>query len=110
MHAYSIGGHRHAPEIEQGLSWAAGVPVRVNFTPHLVPMNRGIIESIFVKLADDVGAEDLHSSLSRRYGEERFIHVGISRKTPCWAYTSKDKCGFTAAFLSFSSCSGWKSD
>ncbi len=48
MHAYSIGGHRHAPEIEQGLSWAAGVPVRVNFTPHLVPMNRGIIESICI--------------------------------------------------------------
>ena len=46
MHAYSVGSHRHAPEIEQGLGWAAGTPVRVGFTPHLVPMNRGIIESI----------------------------------------------------------------
>ena len=82
MHAYSVGSHRHAPEIEQGLGWAAGTPVRVGFTPHLVPMNRGIIESIYVKLAAGVAAEDLHSSLVRRYGEERFIHVLPFGTTP----------------------------
>ena len=51
IHAYGIAGHRHAPEIEQGLSEAAGRPVIVNFTPHLMPMSRGILSSIYVKLA-----------------------------------------------------------
>ena len=82
MRAYSVGAHRHAPEIEQGLGWAAGAPVTVNFTPHLAPMNRGIIESIYVKLADDVSTEDLHSSLVRRYDEERFVHVLPFGQTP----------------------------
>ncbi|MCW8836608.1 MAG: N-acetyl-gamma-glutamyl-phosphate reductase, partial [Rhodospirillales bacterium] len=50
IHAYGIASHRHAPEIEQGLSSAAKAPVVVNFTPHLMPMNRGILSSMYVRL------------------------------------------------------------
>ena len=46
IHAYGVARHRHTPEIEQGLSEAAGAPVSVSFTPHLMPMNRGILASI----------------------------------------------------------------
>ena len=52
VHAYAIAGHRHAPEIEQSLGEAAGRPVTVNFTPHLMPMNRGVLATIYVRFAD----------------------------------------------------------
>ena len=73
VHAYGVAGHRHAPEIEQGLTAAAGRPVTVNFTPHLMPMNRGILETIYVKLANGGGADDLRKILSDRYAEEPFV-------------------------------------
>lgn len=75
IHAYGIANHRHAPEIEQGLSDAAGGDVTVNFTPHLVPMNRGILASIYVKLAKGVTADDLRAALDRAYAEEYFVRV-----------------------------------
>lgn len=71
--AYSISGHRHAPEIEQGLSKAAGVPLIVSFTPHLMPMNRGILSTIYVKTNADVST--LKSSLEKAYANEPFVHV-----------------------------------
>jgi len=75
IHAYGVGGHRHAPEIEQGLSLAAGRPIAVNFTPHLMPMSRGILSTIYVKLAPgaDVGA--LRRSLETKYAREPFVRV-----------------------------------
>jgi N-acetyl-gamma-glutamyl-phosphate reductase len=75
VHAYGVARHRHAPEIEQGLSEAAGQPVPVNFTPHLVPMNRGILSSIYVKLSDGVTADDLRAVLADRYADEAFVRV-----------------------------------
>ncbi len=75
IHAYGVASHRHAPEIEQGLSKAAGRPVRVNFTPHLMPMNRGILSSIYVRLAPGTTADDLRETLSARYQGEPFVHV-----------------------------------
>ena len=75
LHAYGVSMHRHTPEIEQGLSEAAGRPVAVTFTPHLVPMNRGILATIYVHLAAGVGAEDLQAELARRYREEPFARV-----------------------------------
>ena len=75
MHAYGIGRHRHAPEIEQGLSRAAGRPVTVTFTPHLVPMNRGILATIYVRMADGVSVSDLRAVLVRQYADEPFVHV-----------------------------------
>lgn len=75
MHAYGVANHRHAPEIEQELSRAAGAPLMVNFTPHLVPMNRGEYETIYVKLADGANADDLRAALAEKYADEPFVHV-----------------------------------
>ena len=73
VHAYGIAHHRHAPEIEQGLSAAAGTPIRVNFTPHLIPMNRGILATIYVR--SRAGADALREALARRYADEPFVRV-----------------------------------
>lgn len=84
IHAYGVAKHRHAPEIEQGLSKAAGKPVVVNFTAHLMPMNRGILASIYVRLAKGATAADLRGTLARRYAEEPFVRVvaeGVSPAT-----------------------------
>ncbi|MGD9535896.1 MAG: N-acetyl-gamma-glutamyl-phosphate reductase [Alphaproteobacteria bacterium] len=75
IHAYGIASHRHAPEIEQGLSEAAGGPVVVNFTPHLMPMNRGILSTIYVTLKGGASADDLRSVLAERYAGEPFVRV-----------------------------------
>ena len=75
MHAYGIAHHRHMPEIEQGLSRAAGRAITVNFTPHLVPMNRGILASIYVRLAAGTAPDDLRAILDDRFGDEPFVRV-----------------------------------
>jgi len=75
MHPYGIGYHRHMPEIEQELSVAAGQSVRVSFTPHLVPMNRGELETIYVKMRQGFSATDLKAALVARYAGETFVTV-----------------------------------
>jgi N-acetyl-gamma-glutamyl-phosphate reductase len=84
IHAYGVAKHRHAPEIEQGLSKAAGRPIVVNFTPHLMPMNRGILSTIYVRLSNGATASDLRSALTKRYAGEPFVRVvaeGVSPAT-----------------------------
>ena len=73
--AYGIASHRHTPEIEQSLSRAAGKPVSVTFTPHLMPMNRGILSTIYVSLMDKNTADDLRTILVKAYENEEFIKV-----------------------------------
>ena len=63
------------PEIEQELGKAAGQPVVANFTPHLMPMNRGILATIYVRLSDATTADDLRAALARRYRDEPFVSV-----------------------------------
>jgi len=75
LHAYGIAHHRHGPEIEQELSKAAGGPLTVTFTPHLAPMNRGILATIYVRMDEGVGADDLRASLNARYADEPFVRV-----------------------------------
>ncbi|GAB0493517.1 hypothetical protein MMPV_004801 [Pyropia vietnamensis] len=75
LSAYGVASHRHAPEIEQGLSDAAGQPVNVVFTPHLVPLSRGILSTIYVKLADGATADGLRECLATTYAAEPFVHV-----------------------------------
>ena len=82
MHAYGIASHRHAPEIEQGLSAAAGRPIIVNFTPHLAPMSRGILASIYVRLAQGASAADLRQTLARRYEGEPFVRLLPEGQSP----------------------------
>eukprot|EP00640_Fibrocapsa_japonica_P003885 CAMPEP_0113936860 /NCGR_PEP_ID=MMETSP1339-20121228/3628_1 /TAXON_ID=94617 /ORGANISM="Fibrocapsa japonica" /LENGTH=357 /DNA_ID=CAMNT_0000939429 /DNA_START=191 /DNA_END=1264 /DNA_ORIENTATION=+ /assembly_acc=CAM_ASM_000762 len=73
--AYGVASHRHAPEIEQGLTEAAGSNVIVNFTPHLMPMSRGILETIYVKLEADATPADLKKVLQDQYADEQFVTV-----------------------------------
>ena len=83
IHAYSVASHRHAPEIEQGLSEAAGgKAITLNFTPHLMPMSRGILESIYVKLAPGKSAEDAKAVLERVYESEPFVTVMPGKEAP----------------------------
>src|SRR6185295_16095244 len=71
---YSVGTHRHAPEIEQEISVAAGRNLTVNFTPHLIPMSRGELCTSYVKL-NGASADDLRAALERAYRDEPFVHV-----------------------------------
>lgn len=73
MSAYSIGLHRHLPEIEQELTQAAGHEVQVRFTPHLVPMRRGMLATIYLRTQADAGA--VREVLVQRYGNEPFVDV-----------------------------------
>jgi N-acetyl-gamma-glutamyl-phosphate reductase len=71
---YSIGQHRHSPEIEQEIGAAAGMPVTVNFTPHLIPMSRGELCTCYVRLKGAT-ADDLRVALAEAYRDEPFVHV-----------------------------------
>jgi N-acetyl-gamma-glutamyl-phosphate reductase len=70
--AYGVGGHRHLPEISQGLSAAAKQPVTLVFTPHLTPMIRGIHATLYAKVTKSV---DLQSLFEARYASEPFVDV-----------------------------------
>ena len=70
--AYAVGGHRHLPEITQGLNAMAGKPVKLVFTPHLLPMIRGIHATLYAKLT---GQMDLQALFEKRYAAEPFVDV-----------------------------------
>ena len=74
FHAYGVGHHRHMAELDQEFSLAAGREVVVSFTPHLVPMNRGILSTIYVR-GPKASAQDLHALLLKSYANEPFVHV-----------------------------------
>ena len=73
--AYNIGRHRHTPEIDQILSWAAGKPVEVIFTPQLVPMDRGILTTAYARPTGPVSEEQLMQTLDAFYADEPFVRV-----------------------------------
>ncbi|HIY62728.1 MAG TPA: N-acetyl-gamma-glutamyl-phosphate reductase [Candidatus Mediterraneibacter stercoripullorum] len=73
--AYGVATHRHTPEIEEQLGYAAGEKVVLNFTPHLVPMNRGILATEYAKLKKDVSYEEVKAVYDKYYGNEKFIRV-----------------------------------
>jgi N-acetyl-gamma-glutamyl-phosphate reductase len=81
FHAYGVGHHRHMAELDQEFSLAAGRDVIVTFTPHLVPMNRGILSTIYVRGAK-AAPEDLQSLLAKAYADEPFVHVLPLRTLP----------------------------
>ncbi|MEX0841317.1 MAG: N-acetyl-gamma-glutamyl-phosphate reductase [Xanthobacteraceae bacterium] len=82
FHAYGVGGHRHMAELDQEFSKAADREVVVTFTPHLVPMNRGILATIYVRGRRGRTAPDLHGILANAYGKEPFVHVLPFGETP----------------------------
>ena len=73
--AYGVATHRHTPEIEEQLGYASGEKVMLNFTPHLVPMNRGILATEYAKLKKDVTWEEVKAVYDKYYAEEKFIRV-----------------------------------
>jgi len=73
--AYGVAGHRHTPEIEEQLSYAAGEPVLINFTPHLVPMQRGILVTAYASLKKDVTYEEVKAVYDKYYDKECFVRV-----------------------------------
>ena len=77
LEPYKIGKHRHIPEIEQELSGVMGMPgaVTIAFTPHLVPMNRGILSTAYCKLKTDIKLPELHALYREFYKGERFIRL-----------------------------------
>ena len=75
MHPYSVAAHRHAPEIEQELSRAAKQSLVVSFTPHLVPMNRGELLSVYVRGRDGAKAADMKTALNAFYAGKNFVRV-----------------------------------
>ena len=72
---YAVEGHRHTPEMEQELSLAAGEPVRLCFTPHLLPMDRGILSTIYVRGLEGADARDMMQAWQEAYQDEPFVRV-----------------------------------
>lgn len=75
VNAYGVAGHRHTPEIEQELSKLAGKELLVSFTPHLMPMTRGILSTIYAQAKNDFSPEELREIYEEFYQDEPFVHL-----------------------------------
>lgn len=75
IYSYGVTGHRHVPEIEQGLSEAANSKINVSFTPNLMPMSRGMQSNIYVEMSPGVTVDDLHEQLCNAYEGEEFVQI-----------------------------------
>lgn len=73
--AYGVATHRHTPEIEEQLSYASGEDVVINFTPHLVPMNRGILVTAYANLKKDITEDEMFDIYHSYYDKEYFVRV-----------------------------------
>ena len=73
--AYNVAHHRHTPEIEQALEDLGGERTIINFTPHLVPMSRGILATCYAQLKDNVSDEMVDATFQKMYGGEKFIRL-----------------------------------
>lgn len=84
--AYAVASHRHTPEIEQILSTLAGATVQVSFTPHLLPINRGILSTMYASLKVSKSTADLLDVYRQIYAEEPFVRVMPGNELPNVAY------------------------
>lgn len=73
--AYNVAHHRHTPEIEQALTDLGGEKIIINFTPHLVPMSRGILATCYATLKENIGDEMIDAAFLKMYGGEKFIRL-----------------------------------
>lgn len=80
--AYGVASHRHTPEIEEQLTYAAGHPVTLSFTPHLIPMNRGILITAYATLLKDVSYDEIKAVYDKYYDHEQFVRVLEKDVTP----------------------------
>lgn len=95
--AYSLAVHKHTPEMEGVLSRATGRNVRLEFAPHLLPVNRGILSTIYLKLKKEVAENDLYDLYREHYGREPFVRVYPPGKLP----ELKDAVGTNNCLLGF---------
>ena len=82
MKPYGVATHRHTPEIEEQLGYASGEKVVINFTPHLVPMTRGILATEYASLKKDVTYEDVKAIYDKYYADEKFVRVLKENELP----------------------------
>lgn len=82
MKPYGVASHRHTPEIEEQLGYASGEEVVINFTPHLVPMNRGILATEYASLKKEVTYEEVKAIYDKYYADEKFIRVLKENELP----------------------------
>lgn len=75
LKAYGIATHRHTPEIEQELSLLSGKGIRINFTPHLLPLDRGILSTIYAKIGKELTIKKVHLAYRKIYAGEPFVRV-----------------------------------
>jgi len=72
---YGVANHRHTPEIEEQLGYAAGEDITLIFTPHLIPMNRGILSTCYAKLKEGFTYDDVKAAYEKYYAEEKFVRL-----------------------------------
>ncbi|HEY8450030.1 MAG TPA: N-acetyl-gamma-glutamyl-phosphate reductase, partial [Bacillota bacterium] len=82
VRAYGVTTHRHTPEIEQALSAAAGTQVTISFTPHLVPMSRGILTTCYAALRPGVTAAEVEAAFAQAYAGAAFVHQAPAGRQP----------------------------
>lgn len=99
LQAYGVGGHRHLPEIAQNLTRLAGSEVRVTFTPHLAPLKRGILATVYLPLAHDVDPVELQSLYEAFYQGERFVSVLPAGQQPATASVAGSERAQVSAVL-----------
>lgn len=91
--AYKVGGtHRHIPEIEQELTALAGKPVTISFTPHLLPISRGILSTIYATLHGDTAAADLQALYEQTYEKAPFVRVCPAGTLPATQHVRGSNC------------------
>ena len=88
MRAYGVGAHRHRPEMEMALEAASGVTTSVTFTPHLVPVMRGIVTTCYARLRDGAGSAELAAALEDAYSDAPFVEVGEEAPQSRWVVGS----------------------
>ena len=82
VEAYGVAKHRHTPEIEQTLSALAGSPIDVVFTPHLAPLTRGLLATVYLQVAEDVTADQVQAIYQGRYAGEKLVTMLPAGKMP----------------------------
>ena len=91
--AYKVGGtHRHIPEMEQELSLLAGDPVTISFTPHLLPISRGILSTIYATLEETTGPDRIRELYEETYRDEPFVRVCPAGTLPATQYVRGSNC------------------
>jgi len=73
--AYKVGKHRHTPEIEQELNALAGAEFAISFTPHLLPVKRGILSTVYATLKKDITIVELHALYASAYASEKYVRI-----------------------------------